>query len=293
MQPNAATRVTLNERFTRIIIGGTRITAGLLWLANLHWKRPSGFGKANGSGLYKYVKYGIDHPTFPPYSWVLRHLIAPHMSLFGWMTLLLEASIAALLILGWQTKFVALAAAGQAAAIGLSVAQAPNEWPWSYVLMVALHLMLVATDAGKFGGLDGMRADRRSARRGVLVLGAAGVLVGIAGVVAAANSSFTDRAGSLVGQVSYELKFVRFNLLAALLCVTIGVFALVGWKFTRSLPVWIASGLALVAALQVVVQWRTTTSGETGGILGGTGGTLGWWLLLMVGFAVTAREMEV
>jgi uncharacterized membrane protein YphA (DoxX/SURF4 family) len=285
--------MTLNERCTRLIFGGSRIAAGLLWLANVHWKRPPTFGSTNGSGLYKYVKYGIDNPTFPPYSWVLREVIAPHMSLFGWMTLLLEASLAALLILGWRTRPVALIAAAQSAAIGLSVAQTPNEWPWSYVVMVALHLMLFATDAGRFGGLDSLSIEGRSARRSVMVLGGAAVAVGLAGVVAAASSPFTDRSGSLVGQVSYELKFVRFNLFAALLCTAMGMLALVGWKLTRSLPVWIATGLAACAAIQVVVQWRATASGETGGILGGTGGTLGWWLLLLVGFGVTARKLEV
>ena len=151
--------MTLNDRIYRVIFGGSRIAAGLLWLANVHWKRPPVFGKTNGSGLYKYVKYGIDNPTFPPFAWVLRKSVSPNMTVFGWMTLLLEVSLAALLILGWRTRPVALLAAGQSMAIGLSVAQTPNEWPWSYVLMVCLHLMLFATDAGRFGGLDGLHAN--------------------------------------------------------------------------------------------------------------------------------------
>ena len=300
------------ERFNPAIIASARIGVGLMWLANLHWKRPPTFGKTNGSGLYKFVKHGIDHPTFPPFSWVLRHVVAPHMSVFGWMTLLSEAIVAALLILGWQTKPIALLGAALSVSIGLSVAQAPNEWPWSYVLMVFLHLMLVATAAGRFGGLDSMRAhgkrndtDRTyglpadtpssevsSPWRCIAVLGALTVVVGLAGVVASANSSFTSRSGSLVGQVSYELKFLRFNLLAALLGVLIGVVAIVGWKLKRSALVWAGSGLALLCGLQVVAQWRTGTGGETGGILGGTGGTLGWWLVPGIGLAVAARTAD-
>ena len=284
--------MTLNDRIYRVIFGGSRIAAGLLWLANVHWKRPPVFGKTSGSGLYKYVKYGIDNPTFPPFAWVLRKIVSPNMTVFGWMTLLLEVSLAALLILGWRTRPVALLAAGQSMAIGLSVAQTPNEWPWSYVLMVCLHLMLFATDAGRFGGLDGRHAQGRSALRSLLVLGGAAVTVGVAGVIAAANSPFTNKSGSLVGQESYELKFLRFNLLSALLCIAMGAIALVGWKLRRAIPVWIAAGLAFAACLQVVVQWRSENGVETGGILGGTGGTLAWWLLLAIGFGVLAREVE-
>ena len=282
----------LEERASRAIIAATRIAAGLLWLANVHWKRPTNFGKSNGSGLYKYVKYGIDHPTFPPYAWVLEHVVSPNMTAFGWFTLITESLLGALLILGWRTRLVSLGGAAQAAAIGLSVAQAPNEWPWSYVLMVSVHLLLFATDAGTVAGFDGLRAKAAGYRRGVLTVGGAALLVGIAGIVASADQPFTNRTGSLVGQDSYELKFLRFNTLAAVICVGIGVLALAGWQLKRKEPVLLAAAAAAACALQVVVQWRTGSGGETGGILGGNGGTLSLWLLLAIGLGIAGSRAD-
>lgn len=282
----------LEERASRTAIGAVRIVAGLLWLANVHWKRPTDFGRGNGSGLFKYVQYGIDHPTLPPFSWALEHLVKPNMTAFGWFTLVTESMLAALLILGWRTRLVALAAAGQAAAIGLSVAQAPNEWPWSYVLMIGVHLLLAATAAGMFGGLDGLRARGAGYRSAVAALGAVAVLVGLAGIIAAADDPFTNKSGSLVGQRSYELKFVWFNLLAALVCIGIGALALLGWKARRREPVVAAAVVAALCALQVVVQWRTGSGGETGGILGGNGGTFALWLTFGIGLGIASRRVD-
>jgi thiosulfate dehydrogenase [quinone] large subunit len=44
----------------------------------------------------------------------------------------------------------------QSVAIALSVLNAPHEWPWSYYLMIAVHLLLFATAAGRVWGLDGL-----------------------------------------------------------------------------------------------------------------------------------------
>ncbi len=41
-------------------------------------------------------------------------------------------------------------------AIMLSVMNAPNEWEWSYYLMILAHVALFATAAGRSYGLDGV-----------------------------------------------------------------------------------------------------------------------------------------
>ena len=146
-------RTSPADRASGWMITATRIAVGLLWLRNAGRKTPTGFG-----GLRGYVNLGIEHPVFPPFSWGLEHLVLPHMTPFGFMTLLLEASLAVTLLLGWKTRLFALVGAAQSLMIGLSVANAPNEWQWAYVLMVGIHLLLFATDAGRFGGLDGSLA---------------------------------------------------------------------------------------------------------------------------------------
>lgn len=78
-----------------------------------------------------------------------------------------ESALAALLLLGLWTGPVALLAALNSVAIGLSVLHYRNEWPWSCYLMIALHVLLFATEAGDDIGLDGVgrRGDARGYER--------------------------------------------------------------------------------------------------------------------------------
>jgi thiosulfate dehydrogenase [quinone] large subunit len=131
------------------IFAGVRVTAGVLWLTNAGWKTPPDF-----SSLFNFTKGAVDHPILPPYSWLVEHQILPHIGIFGWMVLLTEAMLGAFLILGLATRFWALVGAAQAIAIGLSVALLPGEWPWSYYLMVLVHLAIFASAAGRTWGLD-------------------------------------------------------------------------------------------------------------------------------------------
>ena len=93
---------------------------------------------------------------FAPFTWVVENLVLPHFAFFGWITLLLEASLGAFLLLGLATPLWALVGLGQTLAITLSVLDAPHEWKWSYYLMMLAHVALFATAAGGVFGLDGV-----------------------------------------------------------------------------------------------------------------------------------------
>ncbi|MCP3821703.1 hypothetical protein NLX86_27505 [Streptomyces sp. A3M-1-3] len=47
---------------------------GLMWLYNVEWKRPPGF-----SGLTHFASFAVSHPVLPPFSWVVEHLVLPHI----------------------------------------------------------------------------------------------------------------------------------------------------------------------------------------------------------------------
>ena len=53
---------------------------------------------------------------------------------------------------------------GQSLAIALSVAQAPGEWPWSYWMMIAIHVALLFTASGRFAAVDRARAEHDEGR---------------------------------------------------------------------------------------------------------------------------------
>ena len=275
------------------LVGIVRIVVGLLWLANLEWKRPPDFGRDLSNGLYKYVDSAVRNPVFAPYSWFVEHVVVKQYTLFGWVTLLVEAGLAVCLLLGWHTRIAALVGAGMAVNIMLSVLYYDKqyEWPWSYYLMIAIHLALFATLAGDHLGLDGLRAaGAEASRRAIVVLGAVGAIVGVVALIVASDRSFTAHQGALVGWARGELKLLWFNPFSALLTVVLGALAVAGaWRRLHVLVLAAAAGFALMA-LQVLAQWRYRKGDWTGGVLGGTGATMAFWAMLAVGLAVSARR---
>ncbi len=86
----------------------------------------------------------------------MEQVVLPNFTLFGWMVLLVEASLGAFLLIGLATRFWAVIGVAQTVVIMLSVLNAPHQWFWSYLLMLLVHLALFATAAGRYGGLDGL-----------------------------------------------------------------------------------------------------------------------------------------
>jgi len=116
---------------------------GLMWLSNVNWKVPTEFG-----GLRGYVQAGIDHPVVPGSAWVFEQLVLPQIGAFGWLTLFVEVGVAAMLLSGRFLRTAALLSAAQAVGIGLSVANAPDEWYWAYLLMFGLSLAVLIQAPG-------------------------------------------------------------------------------------------------------------------------------------------------
>ncbi len=287
----------VNDRINGWIIGAMRMVLGVLWLANLEWKRPGDFGQNKKNGLYKYVASAIDHPVFAPYSWFVKNVVVKQYVAFGWMTLFLECTMAVLLILGLWVRPAALLGVGLSVSILLSVLYFENaagqriEWPWSYFLMIAAHLLVFACDAGKHLGLDG--AIRKNAFAGVRrTVSVAAIVLGVAGFLVARNIPFTASRGALFGWANWELKVIWFNRLSALLTVGLGVLALVGTLMKQKIATLVASAGFALMALQVAVQWRYNDGNPTGGFLGGTGGSMAFWALLAVGLFTGMRSSD-
>lgn len=120
--------------------------------------------------------------------------------------------------------------------------------------------------------------------RAQTVLGVVGVVIGLAGLWQARNIAFAADEGGIVGWGSYELYFMRFNKLGALVVIILAGIGLLAGIVRRPVLGWIpAAGFALVA-LQVVVQWRP----DGANLLGGHGSNLGFALAMAIGFGATA-----
>jgi thiosulfate dehydrogenase [quinone] large subunit len=143
-------------RTARAALWLVRIVVALVWLQGAGWKRPPDFGQSAARGLYKYTRYAVEYPVFGPWKWVVREVVLPNFTAFGWLVLVLEASLAAFLLLGLATRFWAIVGTLEALAIGLSAANGPGEFGGTYWLFVVANLVLFATAAGRVGGLDGV-----------------------------------------------------------------------------------------------------------------------------------------
>jgi thiosulfate dehydrogenase [quinone] large subunit len=150
-QSPAGQVVTGHSRTDSWLVAGLRIGVALLWIENAGWKTPPEF-----ASLRKYTSYAVEYPVLAPFSWLVDTIVLPWFTLFGWLTLLLEASLGAFLLIGLATRLWALVGLGQTTAITLSVLNAPHEWEWSYYLMALAHVALFATAAGRSFGFDGL-----------------------------------------------------------------------------------------------------------------------------------------
>lgn len=246
-------------------VGATilRIVVGLLWLYNVSWKRAPNFGEEAGNGLYKFTKFAIDHPVFPPYSWVVENMVLPFFQPFGWMVLVAETALAVMLITGSYIRLAALIGIAQSLAIGLSVAFAPDEWPWAYWMMIAIHIVLLLSSSGRVLAVDGLRA--RVVRAATLgqVWGGLAVLVGLYSTLLSFGEPLAARGPGL-RSTDLSVSLGNYNLLGGLVLITVGVMLIVASRQGADAIAKAAAGLAVVAGLSLHAQL-----GFTDPILGG------------------------
>lgn len=142
----------VQARLTRGCLALVRVGVALMWIQNVSWKVPADDFKA----LRHFTQLAVDEPVWEPFAWLVENVVLPNMTVFGWLTLLVEAGLGAFLLVGLATRLWALIGVGQSLAITLSVLNAPHEWHWSYYLMILVHLALFAAAAGRAYGVDGV-----------------------------------------------------------------------------------------------------------------------------------------
>ena len=280
-------------RASGIALAVLRILAGLLWLAHVWWKSPPDFGERRRTGLWFWTQLAVEHPVFPPYSWLVEHLVLPNFTPFGWLVLVVETLLPVLLLTGTAVRLAALIGIGQSLAIGMSVAEAPNEWPWAYAMMVGIHLVLLLTPSARYAAVDAVRVARIAgnaapvARR---LIGGWGVVLTVIAVIAGVKSlgdNFLAPCGKGVGYPPLQLFLGDYNMLAALVLLVAAVLMLAGAVTRFRALALTAAAIAAVAALSIYVQL-----GRTEIWLGGNPSTAAVFVCAAV-IAVGARPLRV
>lgn len=240
-----------------------RLVLGLLWAYNVGWKRPPGFGQDAGNGLFRFTSEAVPHPVLPPFSWAVENIVLPNFVAFGYGVLIAETALAVLLLTGWQIRLVALLGVVQSLAIGFSVAYAPNEWPWSYWLMVVAHLALLFSSSGRYAAVDAVRARLSDGRLLATVWGAAAVVAGVYSVITSAGDPLG--AGTGYRDSAPSLTTGTYNLVGGLVLVVAGAALVVGARARPAGPATAAGVLTIAAAVLLDVQLAASASPLTGG----------------------------
>jgi hypothetical protein len=269
-------------------LGGLRILAGLLWLYNVSWKRPPDFGEDNGSGLFRFTNDAVDHPVLAPYSWVVEELVLPNFQAFGWMVLAVETTLAVMLLTGTMVRVAAALGVAQSTAIALSVAQTPGEWPWSYWMMIGIHVVLLGGAAGSFLAVDRVRAVPRAGRR---LLAVWGVVVGATAcivLVMSIGESATAVRGAQLGGPDLSISLGSYNLVGAIVLLAVAALMLAAAAGRQPMLALVGAALAVVAAVSLYVQL-----GFSDPLLGGSNTSAAFFLCAAVVAAVCFNRLSV
>jgi hypothetical protein len=282
-----------SARLSGIALAALRILAGLMWLANVIWKLPPDFGEKGRTGLYFWTRLAVDHPVFPPYSWLVEHLVLPNFTAFGWLVFVVETLLAVLLLTGTAVRLAALIGIGQSLAIGLSVAEAPNEWPWAYAMMIAIHLVLLFAPSAQYAAVDAVRtasATGNAAPVARRLVGGWGMVLAVIGLIAGVRSlgeDFLAPVGQRVGYQDLEFWVGDYNLLGVVLLLVVAVLMIAAAVLRARMLALTAAIVAAVAALSIYVQ-----IGRTEIWLGGNPTTAAVFVCAVV-IAVGARPLRV
>jgi len=267
-----------------------RVLLGMMWLYNVAWKRPPDFGQDAGDGLFKFTSYAVSHPVFPPYSWVVEHVVLPNFQVFGWVVLAAETALAVLLLTGAWVRATAAVGVAQSIAIALSVAYAPGEWPWSYWLMIGAHVVLLFSSAGRVLSVDALRAGFSRGRALGLVWGGLSVLLGLITIVGSLNDPLAPR-GYQVGSGGLSVGLGEYNAVGGLVLLVTGALLLAAPRVgavTGARLAMTGAGLALIAAVSLYVQ-----VGFSDPLLGGSATSAAYFLCLALVAATVGRAMSV
>ncbi len=266
--------VTIGEHPRDLGLAALRILLGLLWLYNVAWKRAPDFGEEADNGLYHFTALAVSDPVLPPYSWVVENLVLPNITLFGYGVILAETALAVLLLTGTAVRVAAALGIAQSAAIALSVAFAPNEWPWAYWLMIGAHLVLLLGTPGRRAAVDAVRAGLRTAAPLQRGWGVLAVLVGLYSVLLSLDDPLAA-TGPGLRNTDVSMSLGQYNLLGGLVVVLVGALVLVASRV--GVAGRAAAAVAVVAALSLHVQL-----GFSDPLLGGTPTSAAFLLCLAV-----------
>lgn len=180
----------LERAFVAVAIAIASFGLGYLFFAELWWKAPPDFGCSpnfESKGLCYWVGREAELADEPPFTRFnanivgsrpgpevglpvgfakslngafVENVVQPNIRYMGWVLWGTEALAFLSLCLGLFSRLGALAALGVSTHLMLGLGGAPNEWEWSYQLMMLLSIAMLGIAPGRYFGLDRLLRPR-------------------------------------------------------------------------------------------------------------------------------------
>jgi hypothetical protein len=180
----------LERAFVVVAIAIASFGLGYLFFAELWWKAPPDFGcnaDFSNRGLCYWVGREAELADEPPFTRFnanivgsrpgpevglpvgfakslngafVENVVQPNIRYMGWVLWGTEAFAFLSLCLGLFSRLGALAALGVSTHLMLGLGGAPNEWEWSYQLMMLLSIAMLGIAPGRYFGLDRLLRPR-------------------------------------------------------------------------------------------------------------------------------------
>lgn len=147
---------------TGIVLAGVRIALGLIWLTSLSWKLPPTFDceEGEGEGLCFWMEEMVVYSHFDWHRDFVEDVALPNYEIIGYLVVGSELLAGLLLVFGLFTRFGALLGFLMSTNLYIGLSASPFEWEWIYLMMMGLHLLVLATAAGRYFGLDALFHER-------------------------------------------------------------------------------------------------------------------------------------
>ena len=184
----------LERTITVLAIAIASIGLGYLFFTQLWWKLPPDFGCRNDftrGGLCFFLEHAVTEADAsnkllkaeivgsspgPELSVpiglatqlnaaFIESFVQPNIRWFGYVVWGTEAWIFLSMCLGFFSRLGALAAIGMSMQLMIGLAHTPNEWEWSYILMVLLSIAMFGLAPGRYFGLDRLLRPRFKAMK--------------------------------------------------------------------------------------------------------------------------------
>ena len=132
-----------------------RFLLASFWWQQTLWKFPNDTG-----GLRYWTEQEVQHAAFKVQGDLVKAVILPVFEPFAYGVYAFEVVVAVALFLGAGLRLFGTLGALLIASLFLGLYRAPQEWPWSYVFLLVLMLIMVVEDYGTSLGLDAWFAGR-------------------------------------------------------------------------------------------------------------------------------------